>query len=138
MNKNASLLQAPKTIAVVGLSDNPDRPSFGVASYLQKQGFRIIPVNPNLTEILGEKSYASLAEVPKELQIDIVDIFRAPEHVLAIVQEAIDSGRTPLIWMQEGVVAPKAKELAEAHQLKVVMDHCIMKEQRSLRLQRSL
>jgi uncharacterized protein len=135
MTNYTSLLQAPKTIAVVGLSDNPERPSFGVASYLHRQGFRIIPINPKLTEVLGEKAYPSLSSLPKDLQIDIVDIFRAPEHVLAIVQEVIDTGRSPLIWMQEGVVAHEAKVLAETHKLVVVMNRCIMKEHRRVRLE---
>jgi hypothetical protein len=123
----ATLLDAAKTIAVVGLSSNPMRPSFGVSEYLQNHGFRIIPVNPRETEVLGEKCYGSLLDVPES--IDIVDIFRRSESVPEVVDEAIEKG-TRCIWMQEGVVHAEAAAKAEAAGIAVVMDLCILKEHR--------
>src|SRR5487761_856792 len=119
------LLQRAKTIAVVGLSDSPLRPSHGVSAYMQSHGYRIIPVNPQISEALGEKSYASLLEVP--VKIDIVNIFRRPEYVEEIVDGAIQL-KTPAIWMQEGVVHEKATEKARRAGIFVVMDRCILKE----------
>jgi predicted CoA-binding protein len=119
------LLKHSKTIAVVGLTDNPLRPSFGVSSYMQSQGYRIIPVNPNVTESLGEKAYADLLDVPEK--IDIVNIFRRSEAVPPIVDEAIRLG-VPAIWMQEGVVHQPAAEKARAAGIFVVMDRCILKD----------
>jgi len=121
----ADLLRNSKTIAVVGLTDSPIRPSFGVSSYMQSQGYRIIPVNPNVTESLGEKAYASLLEVPEK--IDIVNIFRRPEAVPEVVDQAIQL-KVPAIWMQEGVVNEAAAEKARAAGIFVVMDRCILKE----------
>ena len=103
------LLRNAKTIAVVGLSDNPLRPSYGVTAYMQGQGYRIIPVNPQIESCLGEKAYASLLEVPGK--IDIVNIFRRPEFVEEIVDEAIQL-KVPAIWMQEEVIHEKAAEKA--------------------------
>ncbi len=119
------LLQQSKTIAVVGLSDNPLRPSFGVSSYMQSQGYRIIPVNPTVTNSLGEHAYPTLLEVPEK--IDIVNIFRRPEAVPEIVEQAIQLG-VPAIWMQEGVVHEAAAEKARKAGIFVVMDRCILKE----------
>ena len=121
----AELLKQSRTIAVVGLTDNPLRPSFGVSSYMQSQGYRIIPVNPNVTGSLGEKAYASLLDVPE--QIDIVNIFRRPEAVPEIVDEAIQLG-VPAIWMQEGVVHEAAAEKARKAGILVIMDRCILKD----------
>jgi len=121
----ADLLRNSKTIAVVGLTDSPIRPSFGVSSYMQSQGYRIIPVNPNVTESLGEKAYASLLDVPEK--IDIVNIFRRPEAVPEVVDQAIQL-KVPAIWMQEGVVNEAAAEKARAAGITVVMDRCILKE----------
>jgi len=121
------LLRRATTIAVVGLTDTPVRPSYGVSSYMQSQGYRIIPVNPNISESLGEKAYASLLDVPEK--IDIVNIFRRPEAVPAIVGEAIQL-RVPAIWMQEGVVHEQAAEKAREAGIFVVMDRCILKEHR--------
>jgi predicted CoA-binding protein len=120
-----SLLKNAKTIAIVGISSNPTRASFGVSRFLQRQGYRIIPVNPAETEVHGERAYASLADVPDTL--DIVDIFRRSEAVLPIVQEALPK-KPRLIWMQEGVRNDEAAQLAESHGIPVVMDHCILKE----------
>jgi hypothetical protein len=126
----ADLLRCARTIAVVGLSDSPLRPSHGVAAYLQLQGYRIVPVNPNLVEALGERAYASLSEVPPEVRIDIVDIFRRPEFVPEIVAQAIRR-RAPAVWLQEGVVHPEAAGMARAAGIFVVMDRCILKEHRN-------
>ncbi len=123
----ADLLQQARTIAVVGLTDSPLRPSYGVSSYMQSQGYRIIPVNPNITESLGEKAYASLLEVPEK--IDIVNIFRRPEAVPEVVDQAIQL-KVPAIWMQEGVVHEEAAERARQAGIFVVMDRCILKEHR--------
>ena len=124
----ADLLQRAKTIAVVGLSSNPLRPSHGVTAYMQSHGYRIIPVNPNIGECLGEKAYASLRDVPEK--IDIVNIFRRSEFVEAIVDEAIPL-KVPAIWMQEDVIHEKAAEKARQAGIFVVMDRCILKEHRS-------
>lgn len=121
----AELLRTAKTIAVVGLSSNPIRPSFGVSRFMQRQGFRIIPVNPQETEVLGERAYASVKDVPD--QIDIINIFRRPALVPAVVEEAIQKGAR-CIWMQEGVVSQEGAEKAEAAGIPVVMDRCILKE----------
>jgi predicted CoA-binding protein len=119
------LLQRSQTIAVVGLSDSPMRPSYGVSAYMQSQGYRIIPVNPLIDESLGEKAYPSLREVPEK--IDIVNIFRRPECVEAIVDQAI-ALKVPAVWMQEGVINQKAAEKAEKAGIFVAMNLCILKE----------
>lgn len=124
----ADVLRRSKTIAVVGLSGNPLRPSHGVSAYLQSHRYRIIPVNPNLQECLGEKAYASLLDVPQ--RIDIVDIFRRSEFVQEIVAQAIRL-RVPAIWMQEDVIDEKAAEKARQAGIFVVMDRCILKEHRA-------
>ena len=123
------ILGESETIAVVGLSPNSDRPSHRVASYLQAQGYRIVPVNPTAPEVLGECSYPDLASVPKA--VDVVDIFRQPEHVPAIVEAAIAKG-AKAIWMQEGIVHEEAAVRAAAAGLLVVMDRCMLKEHRRL------
>jgi predicted CoA-binding protein len=119
------LLKKSRVIAVVGLSSKQFRPSYGVAEYMQKEGYRIIPVNPHETEVLGEKAYARLEDVPEH--IDIVDIFRRSEFVLPIVEDAIRLGASA-VWMQEEVVHEEAAEKARAAGLAVVMDRCILKE----------
>jgi uncharacterized protein len=126
----ASLLKSAKTIAVVGLSSKMYRASFGVAEYLKSSGYRIIPVNPNETEVLGEKSYARLEDVPEK--IDIVDIFRRSETVREIVDAAIRIGARA-VWMQEGVINEAAAAKAHDAGLFVMMDHCIAKELHKLR-----
>jgi len=125
----AKLLKEAKTIAVVGLSSSPLRPSHGVTAYMQSQGYRIIPVNPQEEFVLGEKSYASLLDVPDK--IDIVDIFRRSEFVPEIVEQAIQK-KASAIWMQEGVIHPEAAEKARRAGLFVVMDKCILKEHRKI------
>jgi predicted CoA-binding protein len=119
------LLEQDKTLAVVGLSSKSMRPSHGVADYMQRQGFRIIPVNPHEDSVLGEKCYASLDAVPEAF--DVVVIFRRPEFVPEVVEAAIRKG-AKVVWMQEGVVHEQAAERARAAGLKVVMDRCILKE----------
>lgn len=120
-----SLLQGVKTIAVVGLSPKPDRPSHAVARALQRFGYRIVPVRPAVDEVLGEKAYARLTDIP--FPVDLVDVFRAPEHVPAIVEAAIAIG-AKAIWLQEGVINEPAAERAQAAGLTVVMDRCIYKD----------
>src|SRR5271166_264430 len=122
------LLKRARTIAVVGLSDNPLRASHGVSAYMQGQGYRIIPVNPQIESCLGEKAYASLLAVPEK--IDIVNIFRRPEFVEEIVDQAIQL-KIPAIWMQEEVIHEKAAEKARQAGIFVVMDRCILKEHRA-------
>jgi predicted CoA-binding protein len=120
------LLQRTRVIAVVGLSDKPDRPSYGVAHYMQQAGFRIVPVNPQVQgTILGEKVYASLKDIPEP--IDMVDIFRRPDAVPEIVKDAIAVGAKS-VWMQEGIVNNAAADDARAAGLSVVMDRCLLKE----------
>jgi predicted CoA-binding protein len=123
------MIRNGKTIAVVGLSNRRSRPSYGVSEYLQSQGYRIIPVNPNETEILGEKSYATLEDIPDP--VDIVDIFRRSDAVAEVVDSAIRIGAKG-IWMQEGVVDEKSAAKARAAGIEVVMDHCILKEHRKM------
>ena len=124
-----SLLGSAKTIAVVGLSGDVFRPSFGVAQYMQGQGYRIIPVNPNATEVLGETAYARLEDIPEK--IDIVDVFRRSEFVPDVVDSAIAIG-AKAVWLQEGVVHEAAAEKARAAGLLVVMDRCILKDHHRL------
>ena len=121
----AEILKSSKMIAVVGLSNRKFRPSYGVAEYLKSAGYRIIPVNPNETEILGEKCYARLEDIPEK--VDIVDIFRRSEFVPEIMDSAIRIG-TRAVWMQEGVIHPEAAEKARQAGLFVAMDLCMLKE----------
>ena len=118
-----------RTVAVVGLSDKPHRDSYHVAEYLQAQGYRIIPVNPHVREVLGEKAYARLRDVPD--RVDVVDVFRKPEAVPEVVDDAIAIGARA-VWMQEGVVHNAAAEKARSAGLKVVMNRCMLKEHRRL------
>lgn len=129
MTNIPDLLHSSRIIAVVGLSSKKFRPSYGVTEYMQRAGYRIIPVNPQETEILGEKCYASLDEVHEK--VDIVDIFRRSEFVPEIVEAAIRIGARA-IWMQEGVMNEEAAARARAAGLEVVMDRCILKEHRRL------
>ncbi len=124
-------LSRSKTIAIVGISPKPDRPSYVVAAYLKSKGYRIIPVRPDGEEILGERVYHSLTEIPQEIAVDIVDIFRKPEDVPPVVEEAIRRG-AKVVWMQEGITHPEAAGKAEKAGLKVVMDRCIKKEHQRL------
>ncbi len=124
-----NVLQRSKTIAVVGLSSNPMRASYGVSAYMQEQGYRIIPVNPQEEFVLGEKAYASLLDVPEK--VDIVNVFRRPEFVPEVVDQAIQM-KAPAIWMQEDVIHEQAAEKARQAGVFVVMDKCILKEHRKI------
>ena len=131
MSTEEKILKTYRKVAVVGLSPKPDRPSHRVASYLKGQGYRIIPVNTYAKEILGETCYPNLSSIPEP--VDVVDIFRRPEAVLPIVEEAIKIG-AKAVWMQEGVINEEAASLAKGAGLLVVMDRCMLKEHRKLRL----
>ncbi len=126
------LLSRAKTIAVVGLSDSPMRVSHGVSAYMQASGYGIIPVNPHIAEALGEKAYASLLEIPREVaeKIDFVNVFRRPEYVDNIVEQCIQL-KMPAIWLQEGVINQRAAEKARTAGIFVVMDLCVLKEHRA-------
>jgi hypothetical protein len=127
--QGANLLKTCKTIAVVGLSSSPWRPSYGVSEYMQTSGYRIIPVNPKETEVLGEKAWPTLDDVPEP--VDLVNIFRQSQHVPEIVEAAIRIGAKG-VWMQEGVIHDEAARRAREAGLDVVMDRCILKEHRKL------
>jgi predicted CoA-binding protein len=128
-DKIAALLSSARTLAVVGLSKKPWRPSFGVSSYMQQQGYRILPVNPNIAEVLGEPAYRRLEDIPEK--IDIVNIFRRSEFVGPIVDASIKLG-VRAIWMQEGVADEQAAARAQAAGIDVVMNRCILKYHRRL------
>jgi predicted CoA-binding protein len=119
------ILERSKTIAVVGLSPDESRDSHQVAAYMQRHGYRVIPVNPNVTEVLGERAYASLREIPQP--IDLIDVFRRPEFVPALVEEAI-ALQAPALWLQLGVVHEAAARRAQQAGIEVVMDRCLMVE----------
>ncbi len=123
------LLREAKTIAVIGLSNDSRKPSYEVSEYLQSKGYRVVPINPKLAEVLGEKAYPSLEEAAKAVPIDIVDVFRRPEAVPAIVDEVLALG-IPALWLQETVVHEEAAGKARAAGVLVVMDKCILKEHR--------
>ena len=129
MRQISEILRVGRTIAVVGLSAKRYRPSYGVAEYLQRAGYRVIPVNPHETEVLGEKCYPDVESVPEP--IDIVDIFRRSEFVPEIVEAAIRKG-AKVVWMQEGVIHEEAARRAQEAGLEVVMDRCILKDHRRL------
>jgi predicted CoA-binding protein len=126
------LLSRVQTIAVVGLSGSPLRPSHGVSAYMQLQGYKIIPVNPEIAESLGEESYPSLPEIPREVaeKIDLVNVFRRPQFVDEIVEQAIQL-KIPAIWLQEDVINERAAGRARAAGMFVAMDLCILKEHRA-------
>ena len=121
-----ALLQS-KTIAVIGISDDPAKPSHYVSAYMQRLGHKILPINPSLESVLGEKSYPSLAALP--VKPDLVNVFRLPKFIPAIVDEMI-ALELPAIWVQQGIISDEAAARAEAHGIKVVMDRCIMVESR--------
>jgi predicted CoA-binding protein len=124
------ILETARTVAVVGLSDKPDRDSYHVAAYLQRAGYRVIPVNPAVKEVLGEKAYARLRDVPG--RIDVVDVFRKAEAVPEIVEDAIAVG-AKAVWMQDGVVHNEAAARARAAGLRVVMSKCMLREHARLK-----
>ena len=126
-----SILGDAETIAVVGLSSNPDRPSNEVAGFLQSRGFRIVPVNPNETEVLGERAYPSLLHVPEDIRIDVVDVFRRAEHTPEIAKQAVALG-AKVLWLQEGIANEDARRIGEEAGLTVVMGACIKKQRQRL------
>jgi predicted CoA-binding protein len=126
-----SILGDTKTIAVVGLSSKPDRPSNEVAAYLQRKGYRIVPVNPNEEEVLGEPAYASLAEVPEEMAVDVVDVFRRAEETPPVAEQAV-ARRAKVLWLQDGIVNDEARRIAEDAGLTVVMGSCMKREKQRL------
>lgn len=130
MPDTSDILRKYKTIAVVGLSNNPMRPSHGVSEYMKRHGYRIIPVNPGHSQILGEKAYRALEDIPEP--VEIVNIFRRSEHVGPVVDSAINIG-AKVVWMQEGIENEEAAEKARTAGLEVVMDRCILKEHRYIR-----
>jgi hypothetical protein len=121
----------PRTIAVIGLADNPNKPSNYVPAYMQKQGYRILPINPTVETVLGEKAYASLADLP--LKPDVVNVFRLPKFIPAIVDQMLSLGLKN-IWVQQGIINAEAAACAEAGGIHVVMDRCIMVEHSRARL----
>ena len=127
------LLARARTIAVVGLSDDATRPAYGVAQYMQQHGYRILPVHPTAQSVLGEKVYRTLTQAAGEHTIDIVDVFRRPDAVPAIVEEVL-ALHLPALWLQETVVHEQAAERARRAGVLVVMDRCILKEHRRLGL----
>jgi uncharacterized protein len=126
-----ALLGDARTIAVVGLSSKPNRPSLGVAAYLQDHGYRIVPVNPRETEVLGEPAYASLRELPDDIAVDVVDVFRRAEETPEVARDAVAIG-AKVLWLQEGIVNDEAYRIADEAGLDVIMGVCIMKTQQRL------
>jgi predicted CoA-binding protein len=126
-----SILGDARTIAVVGLSSNPERASYEVAEYLQSKGYLIVPVNPNETEVLGERVYPTLADIPSEIEIDVVDVFRRAEQTPAIAEAAVARG-AKVLWLQEGIANDDARRIGEAGGLSVVMGVCMRKQSQRL------
>jgi len=122
-----NILKTAKNIAIIGLSDKPDRPSYQVAQYFISQDFNVIPVNPTIESVFGLKSYPSFSSIPSEIKINIVDIFRKSEEVLDIVKEVVKSGQKPVIWFQEGILNLEAEKLAKQNGLEVISGICLMK-----------
>ena len=119
-----ALLGDARTVAVVGLSSKPDRPSNSVAAYLQDHGYRIVPVNPNETEVLGERAYPSLSDVPEDMHVDVVDVFRRAEETPAVARDAVAIGAR-VLWLQDGIVNEEAYRIASEAGLDVIMGVCI-------------
>lgn len=130
-NKIPEILENSRTVAVVGISDKPERDSYRVAKYLKDAGYEIFPINPVIETWDGQKSYKSLSEIPGDVKIDIVDVFRKPEAVMPVLEEALNIN-PGTFWLQEGVVNEEAAQLAKQKGLTVVMNRCIMKEHRRL------
>jgi hypothetical protein len=125
------ILQNTKVVAVVGLSPKQDRPSYRVAAYLKRHGYQIIPVRPNIEEVLGEKAYSSLKDIPSTIKVDVVNVFRKSEETPRIAQLAVEIGAS-VLWLQEGIVSDEAKRIAEQGGLKVVMDRCMLKDHHAM------
>jgi uncharacterized protein len=130
-NELRSLLGEARVIAVVGISSKEWRPSHEVASYLQDHGYRIVPINPNETEVLGERAYPSLLDIPDDVRVDVVDVFRRPEHTPDVARDAVKVGAR-LLWLQEGIVSEEAARIAQEGGLDVVMGVCIKKVRQRL------
>jgi predicted CoA-binding protein len=126
-----SILGDARTIAVVGLSSNPERPSYEVAEYLQSKGYRIVPVNPNENEVLGERAYPSLADIPADIAVDVVDVFRRAEQTPEVAEAAVARG-AKVLWLQEGIANDDARQIGEAAGLSVVMGVCMRQESKRL------
>jgi predicted CoA-binding protein len=125
------LLADARTIAVVGLSSKPDRASFEVSEFLQRWGYRIVPINPNETEVLGEPAYPTLLDVPDDITIDVVDVFRRPEHTPPIAEQSV-ARHAKMLWLQDGIVNEDARRIAADAGITVVMDDCIKRNVRRL------
>jgi predicted CoA-binding protein len=119
-----SILGGAKTIAVVGLSSNPERDSYSVAEYLQRRGYRVVPVNPNETEVLGERAYPTLRDIPPGIDVDVVDVFRRAEYTPDVARDAVAIGAN-VLWLQSGIVNDEARRIGSEGGLDVVMDMCI-------------
>lgn len=130
-NELRSLLGEARVIAVVGISSKEWRPSYEVASYLQDHGYRIVPINPNEAEVLGERAYPSLLDIPDDVRVDVVDVFRRPEHTPDVARDAVKVGAR-LLWLQEGIVSEEAARIAQEGGLDVVMGVCIKKVRQRL------
>lgn len=122
-----NVLKKSKIIAIIGLSDKPDRPSYQVTEYLISRGFTIIPVNPTIDSVFGLKSYSNFSSIPLNIKVDIVDVFRQSNQILPIVEEIIKSGRKPVIWLQEGIFNQEAEDLAKQNGLEIISGVCLMK-----------
>lgn len=120
-----------KVIAIVGLSDKPERPSYAVGRYLLDQGMTVIPVNPKVTTVFGRRSYPTVSAIPPEIPVDIVDVFRKPDQVIPVIDDVLNSGRKPILWLQEGVGSKESETYAQIHGLDVVANVCLMKTHRS-------
>ena len=131
------LLGEARTIAVVGLSSKPGRPSLGVAAYLQDRGYRIVPVNPRETEVLGERAYASLLDIPRDLPIDVVDVFRRAEDTPDVARDAVAVG-AKVLWLQDGIVNDEAYRIASDEGLEVIMGVCIRRTDQRLQREGSV
>ena len=126
-----SLLGEARVIAVVGISSKPWRPSHEVASYLQEHGYRIVPINPNETEVLGEQAYPTLREIPEDVHVDVVDVFRRAEHTPEVARDAVSIGAR-VLWLQEGIVSDESARIASEGGLDVIMGVCIKKVRQRL------
>ena len=126
-----ALLGDVRTIAIVGLSSKPDRPSLAIAQYLQDKGYRVIPVNPRETEVVGERAYASLPDIPKDVRVDVVDVFRRAEETPAVARDAVAIG-AKVLWLQDGIVNEEAYRIADEAGLEVIMGVCIKVTKRRL------
>lgn len=129
----AQLLKSAKTIAIIGASGDPSRPSHSIMAYLQRAGFKCVPVNPNESEILGERCYATLADIPSDIQIDIVNVFRRPAHTPEVAKAAVARGNVKALWLQQGITNDDAMKIAQDGNLLAIQDACIAVLHRMMR-----